>query len=93
MSSQRRCGLAGHPRANAVAERWVKTGKTGKTECPDWLFILGERHLVSALTEYVEHYNRSAPTVGLTRGAQYRTLVPLARYLHVGCASEVGSEA
>jgi transposase InsO family protein len=42
------------PRANAIAERWVKTVKT---ECLDWMLILGERHLAAVLKEYVQHYN------------------------------------
>ena len=46
------------PRANAIAERWVKSART---ELLDWVLILGERHLRSALSEYVDHYNRSRP--------------------------------
>jgi putative transposase len=46
------------PRANAVAERWVKSVKT---ECLDWLLIFGERHLRAVLSQYVDHYNRSRP--------------------------------
>ena len=46
------------PRANAIAERWVKSART---ELLDWVLILGERHLRAALSEYVDHYNRSRP--------------------------------
>ena len=46
------------PRANAVAERWVKSART---EVLDWLLILGERHLRGTLSEYVDHYNRGRP--------------------------------
>jgi putative transposase len=50
------------PRANAVAERWVKTVRT---ECLDWLLIAGRRHLNEVLRIYVEHYNRARPHRGL----------------------------
>ena len=46
------------PRANAVAERWVKSART---ELLDWLLIFGERHLRGTLSEYVDHYNRGRP--------------------------------
>jgi transposase InsO family protein len=40
------------PKANAYAERWVRT------ECLDWLLIVGRGHLEYVLRVYVEHYNR-----------------------------------
>jgi putative transposase len=46
------------PRANAFAERWVRTVRE---DCLDWLLILSERHLRRVLHEYVGHYNRSRP--------------------------------
>jgi hypothetical protein len=46
------------PRANAFAERWVRTVRE---DCLDWLLILGEHHLRRVLHEYVGHYNRSRP--------------------------------
>ena len=46
------------PKANAVAERWVKTVRT---ECLDWLLIAGERHLDSSLRSFVQHYNHHRP--------------------------------
>jgi putative transposase len=46
------------PRANAIAERWIKSARS---ELLDWVLILGERHLRAALIEYVDHYNRSRP--------------------------------
>src|SRR5215218_2944648 len=46
------------PRANAIAERFVRTVRA---ECLDWLLILNRRHLEHVLRVYVEHYNRERP--------------------------------
>jgi len=46
------------PRANAYAERFIRTVRT---ECLDRVFLLGERHRHSVLETYVEHYNRERP--------------------------------
>ncbi|MEU8004181.1 integrase core domain-containing protein [Catellatospora sp. NPDC049111] len=46
------------PRANAFAERWVRTLRS---ELTDRMLIFGERHLRHVLTEYVKHYNHSRP--------------------------------
>ena len=46
------------PKANAYAERWVRTVRT---ECLDWLLIVGRGHLEQVLRGYVEHYNRHRP--------------------------------
>jgi putative transposase len=53
------------PRANAYAERWVRTIRT---ECLDWLLVLGHRHLERVLREYVGHYNRQRPHRGIELG-------------------------
>jgi putative transposase len=45
-------------RANAVAERWVRTVRQ---ECLDWLLIVSRRHLQRVLRIYVEHYNGRRP--------------------------------
>ena len=41
------------PRANAVAERWVRTVRS---ECLDELLVVGRRHLERILREYLAHY-------------------------------------
>jgi len=46
------------PRANAHAERFVRTIRN---ECFDWLLILGRRHLEHTLRNYTTHYNRERP--------------------------------
>jgi putative transposase len=46
------------PRANAHAERWVRTVRA---ECLDWLLIVGRGHLEQVLRVYIEHYNRHRP--------------------------------
>ena len=46
------------PKANAYAERWVRTVRT---ECLDWLLIRNHRHLEHVLAVYVEHYNSARP--------------------------------
>jgi len=52
------------PRANAVVERVIGTLRR---ECLDHLVVLNERHLLSALTEFVRYYNQERPhrTLGL----------------------------
>jgi putative transposase len=45
------------PRANAYAERWIRTVRT---ECLDWLLILNRTHLERVLRAYVGHYNHAS---------------------------------
>jgi len=53
------------PRANAYAERWVRTVRN---ECLDHMLILGRGHLERVLREYVTHYNRQRPHRGVDLG-------------------------
>jgi putative transposase len=49
-------------RANAYAERWVRTVRT---ECLDSILVLGRRHLERLLRAYAAHYNGRRPHRGL----------------------------
>jgi transposase InsO family protein len=46
------------PKANAIAERFVRTIRS---ECLDWLLILNRRHLEHVLRTFVDHYNHHRP--------------------------------
>jgi transposase InsO family protein len=50
------------PRANAFTERWIRTVRT---ECLDWVVLLGRRHLERVLRAYAAHYNEARPHRGL----------------------------
>jgi len=68
------------PRANAFAERWVRTVRA---ECLDWTLVLGRRHLERILRIYVAHYNAQRPHRGLDLrtpdGRSYPASEPLDR--------------
>ena len=63
------------PRANAVAERWVRTVRS---ECLDHLLIVGRRHLEHVLRAYLAHYNA-------------RAAAPVARARHAGRSAAAGA--
>jgi putative transposase len=50
------------PRANAYAERWVRSIRE---ECLDHILVLNENHLHRVLREYEEYYNHARPHQGL----------------------------
>jgi putative transposase len=50
------------PKANAYAERWVRTART---ECLDWVLVWNRGHLHRLLTAFVEHYNAARPHRGV----------------------------
>lgn len=52
------------PRANAVAERWVRSVRQ---ECLDHILIVNEQHLCRVLTEYVAFYNGARPHQGISQ--------------------------
>jgi transposase InsO family protein len=46
------------PKANAHAERWIRTVRA---ECLDWTLVFGRRHLQRLLRGYIRHYNQQRP--------------------------------
>jgi transposase InsO family protein len=61
------------PRANAYAERWIRTARA---ECLDRVMVLGRRHLELLLVTYVKHYNEERPhrSLGLELPGEPRPL-------------------
>jgi putative transposase len=68
------------PCANAFAERWVGTVRR---ELLDRMLILGRRHLESALSDYVTHYNGHRPHRSLGQAPPLGTIPPPAPAAHV----------
>ena len=64
------------PQANAFCERLIGTIRR---ECLDWLVVLHERHLRSALRQWVAHYNQGRPHASLGPGIPDVPLERLAR--------------
>jgi transposase InsO family protein len=54
------------PRANAVAERWVRSVRN---ECLDQILVFGRRHLEQILRDYLTHYNTERPHRSLALAA------------------------
>jgi hypothetical protein len=50
------------PKANAFAERWVRTVRA---EILDWTLVLSRRHLDRVLCRYASHYNSHRPHRGI----------------------------
>jgi putative transposase len=46
------------PKANAFAERFVRTARA---ECLDWLLIVNRRHFERVLRVFIDHYNTHRP--------------------------------
>jgi len=69
------------PKANAFAERWVRTVRT---ECLDWMLILGRRQLERVLGLYVEHYQRERPHRSLALATPIGPKAPAGRASQVG---------
>jgi putative transposase len=65
------------PRANPFAERWVRTVRT---ECLDWMLVLGRRHLERVLRIYTAHYNEARPHRGLDLGTPQPRPDPIPRH-------------
>jgi putative transposase len=77
------------PRANAFAERFVRTARS---ECLDWLLIRSERHLDRLLCEFVGHYNNERPhrAIDLEVPVAYSTLRKFTRVDGVQRADRLG---
>jgi len=78
------------PRANAIAERWVRTVRE---ECLDWTLVLGRPHLEAVLRDYVRHHNEHRPH----RGLRLEVPAPLSEvtsaprsFSDVGCRDVLG---
>jgi transposase InsO family protein len=72
------------PRANAIAERFVRTARS---ECLDWLLILNRRHLERVLRVFADHYNSHRPH----RSLNFAPPDPTARKLRVARPPEAGA--
>jgi transposase InsO family protein len=59
------------PKANAVAERWVRSVRN---ECLDHVLVFGRRHLEQILRGYLTHYNTERPHRSLELAAPAGTL-------------------
>jgi transposase InsO family protein len=56
----------GSPWQNAYAERVIGSIRR---ECLDHVVVIGERHLMRILSEYVDYYNRTRTHLSLTKDA------------------------
>ena len=58
------------PKANAIAERWVRTIRA---ECLDHMLVLGHQHLQRLINEYAAYHNRWRPHRSLGQKAPCRS--------------------
>jgi Integrase core domain len=80
----------GAPRANAFAERWVRTVRR---ELLDRMLIMGRRHLETALTSYVAHDNEHRPHRYSARRHRWEPFRPLQRPAYGSCGTRPGRAA
>src|SRR5215468_4909797 len=64
------------PRANAIAERWVRSVRI---ECLDHVFIFNERHLQKVLGEYIGYFNHWRPHRSIGQRAPCAPATPAPR--------------
>ena len=69
------------PRANAFAERWVRTLRR---ECLDRILIYNTGHLLTVVREYLAHYNEHRPHQGRAQRPPNRDTLP-APVADLGC--------
>jgi len=62
------------PKANAFAERWVRTVRA---ECLDWVLIFNRRHLQNVLNAYIGHYNTARPHRGIDLDVPVQPVQPV----------------
>jgi putative transposase len=74
------------PKANAYAERWVRTVRA---RCLDWTLIWNQRHLHNVLTRYVEHFNAGRPHRGIDLEVPVPAPVAVTRLPAVGAVERV----
>jgi hypothetical protein len=79
------------PRANAFAERWVRTVRT---ECLDWILVRGRRHLERALRAYARTTTVGDP-IGACGSRRPSGRIPLPAYRPrpSGCSAAISSAA
>jgi putative transposase len=61
------------PRANAIAERWLRSVRT---ECLDHLFIFDRRQLQKVLADYLDYFNHWRPHRSIGQRAPCPSMTP-----------------